>query len=145
MSEPQRDVQQVVTLLREIVSRQGLGYSERFEADAELFYIEAHLIAPGKSIPAAMNAGSDYERRREEKWEEWTKARATAWFGAMADAAELLQDQLEPTDWRARFASLKKHSCPSCDLTDEEYARIDGWNAAIDAVLTAPDVQKAGE
>jgi hypothetical protein len=28
---------------------------------------------------------------------------------------------------------LRKHSCPSCDLDDEERSYIDGWNAALTA------------
>jgi hypothetical protein len=142
MSEPQRDVQYVVTLLRELVERQAMGYTERFEADAELFYRETGLMAPGKSMPLEMPVSDE---ARDSGWYEWTRVRSERWTRAMSDAAALLENQLEPTDWRARFLSMRKHSCPSCNLTDERRSEIDGWNAAIAAVVAAPDVQKAGE
>jgi hypothetical protein len=87
----------VVELLRELSVRHRMGYSERFEADADAFYAETHLIAPGRSIPIAMNAGDAYERERQEKWDVWTKARSDAWMAAIDQAAariEWLEEQL---------------------------------------------------
>jgi hypothetical protein len=81
----------LVSALRELVARHRMGHSERFEHDAELFYREKHFIAPGRSIPPAMNAGDAYERGRQEAWDAWTKARTEAWIGAMSGAADLLE------------------------------------------------------
>jgi hypothetical protein len=36
-------------------------------------------------------------------------------------------------DLTARLDKLRKHSCSSCDLDDEERAYIYGWNAALTA------------
>lgn len=43
----------------------------------------------------------------------------------------------ERDEARARIEKLRRHSCGSCDLDDDEYREIDGWNKAIDAVMAA--------
>jgi hypothetical protein len=83
----------VVGLLRELVERQKMGHCERYDADADAFYAETHLIAPGRSIPIAMNAGDAYERERQERWDEWTRARVQRWASAMSTAADLLDPE----------------------------------------------------
>lgn len=44
---------------------------ERFEREAEAFYDATGYMAPGKDVPAAMGATSDYEMRRACAWEAW--------------------------------------------------------------------------
>jgi hypothetical protein len=80
----------VVGLLRELSARHRLGYSERFEMDAELFYHQTHFIAPGRSVPEAMSAGDAYERERQAAWDAWTKQRAEYWMLAIDQAADAL-------------------------------------------------------
>jgi hypothetical protein len=36
-----------------------------------------------------------------------------------------------------RLRKMKKHACSSCDLSDEEWAYREGWNAAIEGVIAA--------
>jgi len=39
-----------------------------------------------------------------------------------------------PVDLKARIEALRKHQCSSCDRSDEQWAHIEGWNAALDKV-----------
>lgn len=120
------DAKQVVTLLRELVSRHAMGHCERYDADADAFYREKHFIAPGRSIPPAMNAGDAYERGRQEAWDAWTKARSEAWVGAMSGAADLLERLTTSlTVWTGRVEKLQKELGEQCDgcgyLPDFDY------------------------
>lgn len=128
VSKQQRDVQQVVTLLRELVARQAMGHCERYDADADAFYAETHLIAPGRSIPPAMNAGDAYERERQEKWEAWTKARSARWTQAMADAADLLSEAI---DAPSQIDSLER----TIDLADQHTAWLVNCFEQLSAAL----------
>lgn len=55
----------------------ALDHTARFEQDAEAFYCETGLMAPGKDVPLEMAAGHDDARRRD-AWEAWTRARRLA-------------------------------------------------------------------
>jgi hypothetical protein len=47
-----------------------MGFTERFEYDAERFYRETGLVAPGKSVPMEMWS-DEMDRKRREKWDEF--------------------------------------------------------------------------
>jgi predicted phosphoadenosine phosphosulfate sulfurtransferase len=68
--------------LKVMVARNRLGYSERFEQDAERFYAETGFMAPGKSVPLEM-ASSNSEEEREEAWAKWTDGLREEWYREM--------------------------------------------------------------
>src|SRR3972149_220432 len=51
------------------------GELDRWEAEAAAFYEATGYLRPGKDVPAAMGATSDYESRREVAWELWCGGR----------------------------------------------------------------------
>lgn len=146
-------------LLRELVTRQAMGYAERFEVDAEAFYQETRLLAPGRSVPAAMYS-DDYERRRHEKWDEWNQHRADRWTAAMAQAAyaierlsaekqaldEAVTEALKDRDYyeqKERDAQIDKQNAVTRAVDEERrrwYIAIDGvgWGGASEGL--APEV-----
>ena len=70
--------------LADLIARHDMGYSERFDADAERFYRETGFMAPGKSVPMAM-AGSFSEDEREQAWEVWTAAQSEGYKQLLRD------------------------------------------------------------
>jgi len=41
------------------------------------------------------------------------------------------------TDLATLLERLRRHRCSACGMTDEEWAHVGGWNAALDAVVAA--------
>lgn len=68
-SEASASITTLIEQLSNLLRRWDLGYSERFEEDAERFYRETGFMAPGKSQPLEMEG--DYTRRQE-AWDKWT-------------------------------------------------------------------------
>ena len=55
--------------LEKALERSEMGYSERFEHDAERFYAETGFMAPGKSMPVEMYTGERQQEQREAAWQ----------------------------------------------------------------------------
>jgi hypothetical protein len=75
--------------LRALAARFGMGYTERFEQDADEFYRERGFLAPGKSVPPELWS-TQGEERRQAAWDEWNKGRVAMWTEAVSSAADLL-------------------------------------------------------
>jgi hypothetical protein len=58
------DLDAIKARVLEYIRLVGMGYTERFEVQAERFYCETGLIAPGKSVPLEMRQ-DESERARE--------------------------------------------------------------------------------
>ena len=85
-------------LLDNHVRRTELGYTERFEEDAEQFYRETGFMAPGKSVPFEM-ASTQQDDKREAAWNTWTgKMRVD--FCAMLRAASAALSTLPAQGWQ---------------------------------------------
>lgn len=57
------NVAQAREMIAAMLRRHRLGYTERFEEDAERFYRETGMLAPGKSVPLAMAGAWDDDDR----------------------------------------------------------------------------------
>lgn len=74
----------------EQIRRTEMSYTERFEYDAERFYRETGLIAPGKSVPMEMwSDGMDLRRR--EAWDKFQIKLRLEYAELMRDAATFLK------------------------------------------------------
>jgi hypothetical protein len=83
------NTQELAQRWRDLVGDEALGYTERFERDAELFYRETGLMAPGKSMPLEMwNTQTEDERRA--KWDAWCADRRRAFYADVRATADLL-------------------------------------------------------
>jgi hypothetical protein len=80
----------LVELLLEIVARTEMGFTERFEHDAERFYQETHMLAPGKSVPAAMWSFHG-EKQRQAAWDEFQSKLKAEFISTLREAAAALQ------------------------------------------------------
>lgn len=59
---------EIVARLEACLVRSEMGYSERYDADAERFYSETRFMAPGKSVPLEM-ASTQPDEERQQAWE----------------------------------------------------------------------------
>lgn len=55
----------------------GTDYTAKYEALAEEFRRETHMMAPGKSEPLESYSGENHDQERRKAWDEWTAARMT--------------------------------------------------------------------
>lgn len=72
-----------IALLREAVAAHRLSQVERYEAAAERFFRATGIIAPGKSVPTAMEPHVDEVLRRV-AWDRWVAERLAAFDAALA-------------------------------------------------------------
>ena len=79
--------------LEEQARRNAMGYSERFEYDAERFYRETGFMAPGKSMPMEMYTGEGQQAEREAAWSAWTQKLRDDFQELLASCAALLRDE----------------------------------------------------
>lgn len=74
-------------------------HTEIFERIADQFKQETGFIRPGRSIPLAMNVGDEYDKEREEAWNEWITFKNNELDAEIAQALDSdessLQDQIE--------------------------------------------------
>lgn len=77
-------------MILEQIRRTEMGYCERFEHDAERFYRETGLLAPGKSVPAEMWT-EDIDHRRHTEWDAFQHKLRHEWIELMRDAATFLK------------------------------------------------------
>jgi hypothetical protein len=66
-----------------------LGYTERFEREAEAFYRATGFMAPGKSVPMEM-AATQGDEARDSAWRTWSENRQEQFRKDMRDAASAL-------------------------------------------------------
>ena len=78
----------LIARLEEQAKRNAMGYTERYDYDAERFYRETGFMAPGKSMPLEMCSGFDDETCRNDAWNAWTQQLRN-------DFQALLQDCLD--------------------------------------------------
>ena len=76
--------------LRLFANRSEQSAAERFESDSEDFYRETGYIAPGRSVPLAMD-GVDFDERRRVKWAEWCAEKQRVYTAALREAADAIE------------------------------------------------------
>jgi len=81
--------------LLEIAHRAEMGFTERFEHDAERFYRETGLMAPGKSVPMEMWS-DDMDRRRGSAWDDFQGKLKAEFIESMREAAAALSGASSP-------------------------------------------------
>jgi len=102
MTAPDRRA--LVEQLRDMLARDEMGYSERFEHDAERFYRETGFMAPGKSEPLEMSGGDAHQQRRETAWQEWCGKRRAEFHTVLRDAVAALTASVSTAQVQALVA-----------------------------------------
>jgi len=80
-------VEELIRELERWATETSMGYTERFETQAELFYRETGLMAPGKSLPLEMPQD---DAKRRTAWDEWQGQRRIGFINTLQVAADAL-------------------------------------------------------
>jgi hypothetical protein len=85
--------EELIARLRDYLASSALGYSERFEQNAERFYRETGYMAPGKSVPLEMGgSGMFSDEQRGEAWDTWNELNREQWKQDMRDVIAALEE-----------------------------------------------------
>lgn len=76
----------VIARLHEELAKIDLGYTERFERNAERFYEATGFLAPGKSVPLEM-ASAYQDDKREVAWTTWNLQQKENYRQLLTEAA----------------------------------------------------------
>ena len=102
----------VIERLRWHVSTLTMTASQRYEAASERFHKETGFLAPGRSVPAAMNKGDDYDIERGRAWREWGAADAKLF-------REDLVNVLRLADYAKHKPGCKHDHCATCGFVHD--------------------------
>lgn len=90
-SPPKTTRAELIARFRDYLESSTLGYSERFERNAERFYRETGYMAPGKSMPLEMG-GMFTDEERGIAWDTWNELIRERWKQDMRDAIAVLEE-----------------------------------------------------
>lgn len=80
----------LIVRLERNLAESKMGYTERFDTQAERFYLDTGFMAPGKSLPLEMH-GEDHAKRRGEAWDVWQQRQRGQWQADIREVVEHLR------------------------------------------------------
>ena len=112
-----------------------LGYSERFEKQAEEFYRATGFMAPGKSVPMEMSSTQN-EEQRTAAWDEWQVARQQRFRDDMIAAATALDQHAATVRALDVFPAIEDVLAKHCRGRMSERTTRENVAELIDRILT---------
>lgn len=94
---PVADVADLLRRLDEQLTLSDMGYSERFDYQAERFYRETGFMAPGKSVPVEMSS-SQRDEEREPAWRAFQDKLSDEWKATIREARGRIAQMAQERD-----------------------------------------------